>query len=247
VNQLLARAFGWLFFGSAWWLLCKSGVIHPIFLAPPDAVLNEILSSRSDGELLRATINTFLRTFSGFTLGVVVGITFGTVLGFAVKLRLVTEGIIDFARSIPVVILFPLFMLIFGTGDRSKVIAISWSVTPIMIVSTVFGVSAANVTRREWLVLHRVTGLRLLTACLVWELLPPLIAAMRLAFASALITCVVSEMMYGSCVGLGRYISDAGSIFATEKVYAGIVVTGVFGMIGNNILLSIQNRLINWQ
>lgn len=241
--RVLAPAAGWCMFLGLWHVWCEIGRVHPIFLPPPTAVLRELVGAIGSGELTTAFLYTAFRTSFGFSIGAAIGIAIGVMFALVPSLYSASAGVLDFMRSIPVVVLFPLFILAFGIHDSSKVVAVIWTTVPILIINTAYGAAGSTPSRREWLRLAGVRGVSLVRKCLLWEALPSIVSGLRVAFSAALVTSIVTEMLYGAGIGLGRFIYDASSVFAISKMYAGVAAAGAFGLASNTLFQRLEERL----
>ncbi len=240
------RWLGFVLTALVWWLVTALGIVDPIFLASPAAVAKALAHLASGGELWDHLWSTTTRLVSGFLLGALAGIGFGILIGWYKGMRETWEGVLDFLRSIPVVVLFPLFVVLLGIGEASKIASAAWAAFPIMAINAMYGVSSTNRTRSEWLRLSRITGMRMVILSLAWEILPSIFAGLRTSFAAALIIVIVSEMFFSTPHGLGRLIYDASIVYQIPKMYAGIIVTGVLGFVTNLGFRAIEHRWFSW-
>ncbi|MBZ0213330.1 MAG: ABC transporter permease subunit, partial [Nitrospirae bacterium] len=104
-----------------WWIACESGAVDPLFLASPLAVGSSLAELLREGSVLQAAAATVARALTAFGLAVAIGAPLGVLVGRSRALQLLLTPAVDFARSIPATAFFPLFMLLFGIGDTSKV------------------------------------------------------------------------------------------------------------------------------
>jgi ABC-type nitrate/sulfonate/bicarbonate transport system permease component len=187
-----------------------------------------------------------IRTFSGFAIGSTLGVILGFTIALNQGLREALEPVADFFRSIPVVALFPLFVVLFGFGDWAKVATATWSTAPVVLVSALYGVIQSNATRIQAVKNLGASRAQIFTKVLVWEALPNLVAGARTGFSMSLIVIIVTEMFLGTHYGLGRLIYDAGIIYDTPRMYAGIFLTGMIGYSSNRLLIAWEKKIIHW-
>ncbi|MCC7101341.1 MAG: ABC transporter permease, partial [Rubrivivax sp.] len=69
---------------------------------------------------------------------------------------------------------------------------------------------------------------------------------MRLSLTASLIVGVVGEMLTAQ-EGLGTTVLEAARSFRSADLYAGVVILGVVGTLGNALLQWAERRLLPWQ
>jgi len=157
------------------------------------------------------------------------------------------EWFIDFFRSVPVSAMFPLFLIFFGFGDRSKIAMAAWATGFILLVNTIHGVWSTKENRKIMALTKRATKSQILTKITLPETLPFIFAGMRIGISWNLIVVIVAEMFIGTQYGLGHIIYDASIIFDTPMVIAGIMIIGSIGLIVNSLIVFIEKRTIHWK
>lgn len=85
--------------------------------------------------------------------------------------------------------------------------------------------------------------MRIITRVLVPASLSGIFAGLRIALPLALVVIIVTEMI-GDTRGLGFYIADGGAAFRIDRVYAGIIMTGVLGFAFHRLLAFIQRLIV---
>ena len=69
---------------------------------------------------------------------------------------------------------------------------------------------------------------------------------MRLAIGRALIGVMVGEL-YAATAGIGFMITVAGATFQTDKVFVGVLIFALSGMIATDIIDKIERRFDKWR
>lgn len=62
----------------------------------------------------------------------------------------------------------------------------------------------------------------------------------------AIILLVVAEML-GAEFGVGAYILQAGSLYDLERLFAGVVILPLLGVIVSAVIGWIERRLLRWR
>jgi NitT/TauT family transport system permease protein len=197
--------------------------------------------------LLSDVCYTFIRTTIGFIIACIIGIPFGLLMGYSKIIYNSFEFTINFFRNIPATALFPLFIIIFGIGEKSKIAISFWVSLWILIINAVAGVRSSKKLRLSAAKLLQISKRSLLKKIIFFEALPQIFTGMRVGYSLAFIVIIVTEMSIGSNYGLGRRIIDAQLIYKTDELYAAIIVSGLMGLVINQLFLSLEKRLIFWQ
>jgi len=238
------RFLGILVIFLVWELLSLS--VDRLFLPPPLSVVNKLIALARTPELYSDIWVTFKRTTIGLSIGAVVGVAAGTLLGSFRWLYQVLRLPMDFVRSIPATALFPLFIVLFGLGDTVKIFVAAWATCLIVIINTLYGFQNISHTRRLMAKLKRFSFCKTVRLIILPSALPYIAAGIRVSLAFALIVELVAEMFLGSQNGLGHWVFAASSVLAMEEVYVGILLIGFLGYVLNSAMLFVERKIIHW-
>jgi ABC-type nitrate/sulfonate/bicarbonate transport system permease component len=236
----------WVVAVVIWEAVCKLGLVDPLIVASPaDSLIALWLGIRS-GEMLWAAMHTIARAGAGFSLAVVVGIPLGLVTGASEKVDQYLGGLIDGMRSLPATALFPVFLLMFGAGDLSRIAVVWFACVWAMAVYTAYGVRFAGATRRKLLRLHNADLAVYLLDGLLLPALPNILGGARVLLSISLVVTVAIEMVVGARYGLGQSVFDAQNTFEAPRMYAAVILTAFVGILINQTFLSVIRRLFPW-
>lgn len=229
-----------------WFFISWCSVVPSILLPSPVSVLRQAGSDLLTPGIRHDLLVTLMRSFGGYFLGVLIGIPLGVFSGLFPAFYKSFEFPIDFGRSLPVLTLFPLFMVFFGIGDLSRIATAAYPTTLIVLLNTYYGVRDIPRTR---LMVAR-TRHASFRQTLLWVVLPgalPQIAAsLRVSLSWAYLIVIVTEMYAGSDSGLGYRIMNAYTAFDLAELYASILITGTLGYLLNRLLVGLEERFVHW-
>lgn len=248
VVQALKHPFwiGPLLIFAVWWAAAAGQWISPRLLPDPVSTVGVLLDSVLDGSIVGDFAGTLARTLAAFAVAAVLGVPMGIVLGSDARIYRSLEFAIDFFRSTPATAMFPLFLLIFGIGEESKIGVAAFSAWLVIVFNVAYGVMNARPTR---ILAARVMGAsrrRIFTDVMFFESLPQTFVGLRLGVSYALVVIIVAEMFIGASSGMGRRIIDAQQIFDLREMYASIIATGCLGYGLNIFFLSIERTFLKW-
>lgn len=182
----------------------------------------------------------------GYALGCLAGVPIGLLIGSSRQAFESTYVTLDFFRSLPVTALFPLFLLVFGIGDSSKIAMVFAGTFPVVVLASAYGVMNAAKTRIRAARTFGASRLQIFRWVIFFEALPQTLVGMRTSLSLALIVVVVSEMFIGTRVGLGQRIYESYTVNNTVELYAVLLLTGLLGYAMNRIFLALEKRIVFW-
>lgn len=238
---------GPMIFLLAWWLVCALRLASPLLIPSPLQVARAFFElTFISGEIWVDCTVTVRRMLIGLFLSALIGIPAGILMGSFPRFSRSVEFLLDFFRSIPAIALFPLFLLVMGIGDGSKLALVTYGCSLIIIVNTSYGVSHAPRLRR---LVGRVFGMK--RGAVLWKIvlpdaLPQIVVGLRTALSLALVLVVVSEMFFGTSRGLGHRIYEYHLVFDVPEMYAAIAWAGILGYTFNKLFMVAERRFVHW-
>ncbi len=246
MNDRFLPFIGVIGFVALWYLAVVVEVVDPVLLPDPVDAARAVWTGMTGGSLLDDFLRTVERTTYSIVIAAVIAIPLGILLGSSERLYRSVEFVIDFFRSTPASAVFPLFLVIFGVGDETKILVASFGASLVILFNVSYGVMNARKTR---ILAARVMGapkLRVLTDVVLLESLPQTFVGLRNGVSLALVIVIVAEMFIGSVDGLGNQVIEAQMLFEMPEMYAAIFVAGALGYAFNLMFLIIEKRFVHW-
>jgi ABC-type nitrate/sulfonate/bicarbonate transport system permease component len=231
---------------ALWYLAVWAKVVDPVLLPPPTATFQAMWNGMIHGKLGGDFLKTVERTVAAIVIAAVIAIPLGILLGSSEKVYRSVEFVIDFFRSTPASAMFPLFLVLFGVGDRTKISVAAFGAALVILFNVAYGVMNARKTRILAAKAMGASGLRVLTDVMLLESLPQTFVGLRNGVSLALVIVVVAEMFIGSTDGLGQRVFEAQQLFAMPDMYAAIFAAGALGYSLNLLFLLIERRFVHW-
>jgi ABC-type nitrate/sulfonate/bicarbonate transport system permease component len=236
-------AFG---FVVLWWLVFQTGWIDPVLLPSPWDALKATWDGFLGGTLINDFLITVRRTLLAFAIAVAVSVPLGIILGSSPPVYRACEFVIDFFRSTPASALFPLFLVILGVGEGTKIAVAAFGASLMILFNTAYGVMNARKTRQAAAKVMGASPGRVMIEVTLLESLPQTFVGMRTGISFALVIIIVAEMFIGSTDGLGQRVINAQAVFNMPEMYATIFGAGVLGYGLNLLFIMIERRFIHW-
>jgi NitT/TauT family transport system permease protein len=243
-HPMLIRVLSVVVFLGLWEYFGRS--IDPLFLAAPSAIAEAAVEMSKSGELWDA----LLTTLYPFTIGMLISIFGGIVIGVAMAqwklLECILDPFVNAMYAIPRVALVPLIMLWAGLGVPSKVIIlVSIAIFPV-IINTFAGIRDVRHSMLEVGRAYCATDTQVFFKIVVPSAVPFLMTGIRLAVGLGIIGIVVAEF-FTAQTGLGGVIIRYSNLFATAKMFVPIIVIGLLGVILTELVRLCEMRLSRWR
>lgn len=226
-------------------LLPRIGLVDARFLPPFTDMAASLGGLLGSVEFWSAFGSTVRGWALGLTIAMVAGVVLGIVIGSVPLLRAATSSTIEFLRPIPSVALIPLAVLLYGTDPQATLLLVVYASFWQVLVQVLYGVADVDPVARETARAYRF-GRTTQVRTVIWPTaLPYIMTGFRLAAAVALILEITGELIIGS-PGLGNEIAVAQNSGAVVRVYALVIVTGLFGVLVNLAARAFERRSLHW-
>jgi NitT/TauT family transport system permease protein len=223
-------AFPFVVVGAAWEALAHAGLFPPRLFPPLETVAVALARLTANGILLHHAAETVLRLAAGFALAMLVGVALGIVMGRSRRAEDIALPLVSIGAPIPGLAYAPLFLLWFGTGNRTTILLVAFVSAFPIVFNTWTGVKAV---KNVWVRSAQAMGAdqaRLFRLVILPGALPYILTGLRLGLAQAWRILVGVEMLAAVPWGLGWLIFGAREFLATDVMLAGIAVIAVIGL-----------------
>ncbi len=229
-----------------WSITAWNKWVDPVLLPSPESTFNALWQGMDGGTLGFDFVKTVYRTAMSTLIAAVIAIPLGILLGASEKIYRSLEFVIDFFRSTPASAMFPLFLVLFGVGDETKISVAAFGAILVILFNVAYGVMNARKTRLLAAKVMGASRLRVLFDVMLLELLPQTFVGLRNGVSLALVIIVVAEMFIGSQDGLGHSVFEAQQLFDMPRMYAAIIASGALGYGLNLLFLLVERRFVHW-
>ena len=229
-----------------WYLAVWFQVVDPVLLPSPTKTFWAFWKGMNGGALAFDFLKTVQRTTISTLIAAAIAIPLGIFLGSSERLYRSVEFIIDFFRSTPASAMFPLFLVLFGVGDKTKISVAAFGAMLVILFNVAYGVMNARKTRLLAAKVMGASRFRVLTDVMLLESLPQTFVGLRNGVSLALVIVVVAEMFIGSTDGLGHRVFESQQLFAMPDMYAAIFAAGALGYGLNLLFQLIERRFVHW-
>ena len=235
----------WVVIVAAWYAIHYSGFVSPALVPTPHAVAArfwELAGQRLPKDVWMSTQRVFL----GVTLGILLAVPVGFVLGWYREVRTFADPVLNFFRALPPIALIPLVIVYFGIGEGAKVVILFYASFFAGVIVMYEGIAQISPI---YVRVARTLGARdseIFLKVIVPLTVPHILTSLRVALGVAWATLVASELIAAQ-QGLGSLIQNAASFFQLDIIYVGIICIGLIALVMDLVLRAASRRLVAWQ
>lgn len=246
IAYIFIRLSGLAFLLLSWQIAYSLNIFEPTLFPSPTKIVFASVSLFAHNNLLKEILFSLQRVFAGFSMATILGVLFGLAIGLNKYLYKSFEGLVDFFRSIPVVTLYPIFVLLFGIHDSAKIAMTFWATFWVITLNTAYGVKQSNYVRKNVAKIYGANKIQSFKWITFYEALPQTLVGVRIGLSFALLAEIMCEMFMGSNHGIGQKIYEANIKLSASELYALVVITGVLGIIINRMFALIERKMLPW-
>lgn len=228
-----------------WEVAVYSGILDRRFFPPPTQVVGVMIELIQSGKLFEHLAASLVRVLIGFSLGSLPAIVIGMAMGWFRFIRAFLDPVVAALYPIPKIALLPLYLVIFGLGDSSKIAIVATGVFFIVLVTTFQGVLRLDpilIQAGQNMGAH---GWKLFAKVIFPATLPVIFTGLRLGLGVSLLIIVGAEFV-SARTGIGYLIWISWSTLSLGQMYAGIVVIAILGLLSNVGLDQLGRRVMPW-
>ncbi len=219
----------------------RAGLVSPLIVAAPSSLPQAFALLAREGYLVAPFLITMAQAFAATALAAAVGVPLGFILWRRPLLSRAYEPWLGAAFAAPLILLYPLFLVIFGRGYATTVVVGALAAFIPIVLQTRAGLLGVppvliNVGRS-----FHLSEPRLLWKIIFPAAAPAIFTGLRLALIYALVNIIGIEFLidFG---GLGRVVSQMYFQYQIPAMYAAIVLIVIVSL----VFLSLLQRLETW-
>jgi nitrate/nitrite transport system permease protein len=173
--------------------------------------------------------NSLKRVFIGFTLGSMIAIPLGVLMGANPFCRKIFYPIVHMLKPVSPLAWFPIGLVAFQSAEDATIfIIVITSLWPTLI-NTAFGVASIPDDHKNVSKAFGFSKWKYLRMVLIPYSLPYIITGLRLSIGVAWLVIVAGEMLSGG-IGIGFFVWDSWNALSLEKVISAILIIGLVGL-----------------
>jgi NitT/TauT family transport system permease protein len=231
---------------AVWETFPRLGLVDATFLPPLSQVLKAWWALAASGQLAQHVEASLVRSLSGFVLAIAVAVPLGLLIGWYRPVATLLTPVLELFRNTAALALLPVFVLILGLGETSKIAIILYGCAWPILLNTVSGVRTVDPLLVKSARSLGLSPLRLFGKVILPAAVPTIFTGIRLAGAYSILILIAAELV-GAKAGLGYLITYAQFNFDVPDMYAGIITISAIGLVINQLLVALERRFSTWR
>lgn len=228
-----------------WAIVSYAGLVTPIFLPTPTAVIQAGIKMLFEENLLIDIFASSMRVAAGFVVAAIVGVPIGILMGTFHSMQSLFSPLVGTVRYMPVVAFVPLIIIWVGLGEEAKTLIIFLGV---VLYNAMMVADAVKFIPDEMINVAYTLGMNrrdVLFRVIVPGVFPSILDTLRVNISGAWNYLVIAELI-ASQNGLGYRIIQSQRFLQTDKVLFCIGVIGFIGLVIDFALKFLSNIFTPW-
>jgi NitT/TauT family transport system permease protein len=246
LRNVVVSSVGLLLLVAVWQFLPEWGVVDKTFVPPFSEVISAWWHLLKDGTLWHDTKASLIRALGGFAIAVVLGVPLGLLIGWYRLAAEVLNPVLELFRNTAALSLLPVFILIMGIGESSKIAFVAYACIWPVLLNTISGVESVDPLLVKSARSLGLGSFRIFQKVVLPAAVPTIFTGIRLAGSFSLLVLIAAELV-GADSGLGFLITYSQQNFAIPNMYAAIITISMIGIVLNQVLLMLERHFSTWK
>ncbi|WP_417792376.1 ABC transporter permease [Stutzerimonas xanthomarina] len=229
-----------------WWAYTALGLADPMFMPSPGAVLERLGRWWTSEGLLTDIGISVWRVMAGFGASALLALPLGLYIGTYRPVQAFLEPLTDFIRYMPAVAFIPLVMLWVGIDEGSKILIIFIGTFFQMVLMVAEDVRRVPMTQIEAAQTMGASRSEIVKLVILPSARPAILDTLRITCGWAWTYLVVAELVAANS-GLGYAVLKAQRYMHTDKIFAGILLIGLIGLLTDQAFRWLSRRAFPWR
>ena len=247
LRTLYQRLLAILAFLIVWEVAVRAGFLEPTPVPPASSVLLALKDLLTTAEYSENTFASLERMSLGYALATLTAVPLGFLIGWWPIVEKCLVPLLSIFRQIPLIALFPVFILFFGLGEIPCVIILTLAAWWSILLNVISGVqnidpmlvkTARSFGASQWVVLRKVV---------LPATVPSIFTGMRAAYSEVVLILIPVETMgvdAGWGIGVGSHEHHGVNHIL---MYSMLISMALAGVLIDYILVSLEKELCKWK
>jgi len=244
--RILSKAGPFLICLALWQAITMLGITDPAFLPGLGAIWAAFRDLAGETTLWVDLATSLITAALGLLFGILIGVPLGAAMALSPRADGFFGPIIKATYSLPKSALVPLFVLWFGVGGLTNILATVLTTLLPIVIYTYHGVhgvprlflwSAAAFGTPRW---------KTLTRIILPAALPAIFTGIRIALGFAFIVTIAAEMIVSNH-GIGKLMFFFGDSGSYNYMFAAVITIVVAAYLADRAFVIFADHILRWQ
>ena len=228
------------------WEIMSRVVNKSLFLPSPEKTLQCIVNMAQTGALVRHLSASFGRVTAGVCIAALIAVPLGFLISWNRTADAVLRPIVNSLHYIPITCFTPMTILLFGIGEKMKIILLVIAAAFSFLPSVVETASEDNAEMKETAYTMGFSYPRMLLHCQIPYIMPSLLESFMSLYGVGWTYVIIAESN-NSQYGLGHLMYVSAARGRTEMVFASIIVIVSVSVIFDFAGMWVIKRMFRWK
>ena len=248
IKKLLLSSIPFAIIAICWIILHCYNVLPNWMIPSLTQTIIAFVKLLLDGTLCSLIISSTINSLPPYILGSSFAFLFGVLIGLNNTAKNIFLPFLSSIYPIPSIVWLPLIILFMGFTRTTVWIVIFISCFRKVIYNVIQGVVTINY---KWILVAKnleFSKIDIILKIILPGCLPHLFTGLRMGFASSWRSLIAAEMLVVSVGGLGKFIWMAQWNFDFDKVFCGVIIISIIGIIVEKFMFGIleKHTLMKW-
>ncbi|MDR3270098.1 MAG: ABC transporter permease [Peptococcaceae bacterium] len=220
--------------------------VDPFFIPPLSSILVAFWHLILSGEWEKLALVSLKRVFIGYSISVVIALPLGFIIGWFKRCERILNPLLQALRQVNATTILPLFILMFGIGEVSKISIIAYSGIWSVFMNTINGVKNVDPLLIKCAKSLKLSNWQIFRKVAFPAALPSVFTGLRYGITIALLLLISAEMLGGTS-GIGYAINNWQMLSKAEQMWSGILTMVIFGLVFNYSFIALEKRMSRWK
>lgn len=232
-----------------WYLCCDVfKIVNTRLLPSPVTILKSFIKkwytpAPDGGTLGTHIISSLVVVFSGYALGVIIGLPIGIAMAWYRKVDYIVRPIFDFLRNIPGIAWIPIVTVWLGIDLKAKAAIIFINVFIGTVVNVYSGIRQTNEVHIWVASIYGASRLEILRRVAIPSALPYIFTGLKVSLSMAWLGIIAAELLAAKS-GLGYMIQVARNFGRADLVIVGMLTIGMLGALLTVFLEFLEKKFV---
>lgn len=243
VNNIIYPVMFFIVLLLIWEGVSRFGAVPRFILPAPTMIIYSLFVNFPSMGL--HILITLYETILGFIISIIISVIVSLFMDSIPSIKKILYPLLIASQTIPIIILAPLFIIWFGYGYLPKIIIVILICFFPITISLLQGFATVDNELLDLLRSMNASKLQVYKILKFPSAMPSFFSGLKIAATYSIMGATIGEWVGGKN-GLGVYMIRAKYSFATDKVFAAILVITVLSILMLKIINLIENAYMPW-
>ncbi|WP_281164589.1 ABC transporter permease [Liquorilactobacillus sicerae] len=243
-NRIILGILAFVLILLFWSWITYGKIVGTMFVPTPSSTFSALTNMLSTGFWSDISITVY-RVMTGFLIALIVALPLGILVGAYQPIAAFFEPVFSFVRYMPASAFIPLFIFWIGIGESEKIAVIILGSLPQLVLMIANDIRNVDQSLIEVSYTLGTNTLNVLWKVILPKSLPDIMNTIRIVLGWAWTYVIVAELV-GASSGIGFSILQAERTFQTDRIFVGILILGIIGLIVDTVLTLLNKVLFAW-